>query len=174
MEGHFDPKRFVIRERFKFWSEMKRKPGESIQELVTRIRQDAAKCDFSSIVDPRDEAMRTRFICSVNNEAVLKALFKIPDDELFKQLWEPRTQLKLPKRRRRNHHRRIPFSKFRSQRKNSKTVSRRNHWDHILLEISPKERAHVVERQIIARMSVVLKMSTVTSARSKDTLKRFV
>ena len=82
MEGQFDPKRFVIRERFKFWSEMKRKPGESIQELVTRIRQDAAKCDFSSIVDPQDEAMRTRFICSVNNEAVLKALFKIPDDEL--------------------------------------------------------------------------------------------
>jgi hypothetical protein len=26
--------------------------------------------------------MRTNFICSVNNEAVLKALFKIPDDEL--------------------------------------------------------------------------------------------
>ncbi|XP_014676131.1 PREDICTED: uncharacterized protein LOC106816090 [Priapulus caudatus] len=26
--------------------------------------------------------MRTRFICSVNNEAVLKALFKIKDDEL--------------------------------------------------------------------------------------------
>ena len=29
-----------------------------------------------------DEAMRTRFMCSVDNEAVLKALFKIKDDEL--------------------------------------------------------------------------------------------
>jgi len=29
-----------------------------------------------------DEALRTRFICSVNNEAVLKALFKMKADEL--------------------------------------------------------------------------------------------
>ena len=32
--------------------------------------------------DPLDEALRTRFICSINNEAVLKALFKINTDEL--------------------------------------------------------------------------------------------
>ena len=31
---------------------------------------------------PLDEALRTRFICSINNEAVLKALFKVKDDEL--------------------------------------------------------------------------------------------
>ena len=29
-----------------------------------------------------DEALRTRFICSINNEAVLKALFKVKDDVL--------------------------------------------------------------------------------------------
>ena len=56
------------------WSK-NRKPGETIQELVARIRQDAVTCDFTSIKDPLDEALRTRFICSVNNEAVLKALF---------------------------------------------------------------------------------------------------
>ena len=39
-------------------------------------------CDFPSIRDPLDEAMRTRFMCSVNNEAVLKALFKVKDNEL--------------------------------------------------------------------------------------------
>ena len=82
MKDQFDPKRFVIRERFKFWSDMKRKPGETIQELAARIRQDAATCDFPSIKDPQDEALRTRFICSVNNEAVLKAFFKVKDDEL--------------------------------------------------------------------------------------------
>ena len=82
MKEQFDPKRFVVRERFKFWSDMQRKPGETIQELAARIRQDAATCDFASIKDPQDEALRTRFICSVNNEAVLKALFKIKDDEL--------------------------------------------------------------------------------------------
>ena len=53
-----------------------------LQELVARIRQDAATCDFASIKDPQDEALRSRFICSVNNEAVLKALFKVKDDEL--------------------------------------------------------------------------------------------
>ena len=82
MKEQFDPKRFVVRERFKFWSDMQRKPGETLQELAARIRQDAATCDFSSITDPQDEALRQRFICSVNNEAVLKALFKVKDNEL--------------------------------------------------------------------------------------------
>ena len=82
MAEQFDPKRFVVRERFKFWSDMKRKPGETIPELASRIRQDAATCDFQSIKDPLDEALRTKFICSVDNEAVLKTLFKLKDDEL--------------------------------------------------------------------------------------------
>ena len=42
----------------------------------------AATCDFASIADPLDEALRTRFISSVNNEAVLTALFKMKADEL--------------------------------------------------------------------------------------------
>ena len=82
MAEQFDPKRFVVRERFKFWSDMKRKPGETIPELASRIRQAAATCDFQSIKDPLDEALRTKFICSVDNEAVLKTLFKLKDDEL--------------------------------------------------------------------------------------------
>ena len=82
MDDQFDPKRFIVRESFKFWSQMEHKPGESIQELAAGIRQDAATCSFSSIKNPHDEAMRTRFICSVNNEAVLKAMFKVKDDDL--------------------------------------------------------------------------------------------
>ena len=31
---------------------MKRKPGKTIPELASRIRQDAATCDFQSIKDP--------------------------------------------------------------------------------------------------------------------------
>ena len=61
---------------------MDRKPGKTIQELVARIHQDAVTCDFPSIQDPLDKAFRTRFICSINNKAVLKALFKGKDDEL--------------------------------------------------------------------------------------------
>ena len=82
MVEQFHPKRFIVRERYKFWSHMDRKPGETIQELLAPIRQDAVTCDFPSIQDPLDEALRTRFICSINDEAVLKALFKIKDDEL--------------------------------------------------------------------------------------------
>nr|KAG5689431.1 hypothetical protein BaRGS_012253 [Batillaria attramentaria] len=82
MKEQFDPKLFIVRERFKFWSNMEQKPGETLQELAARIRQDAATCDFPSIQDPQDEALRQRFICSVNNEAVLKALFKVKDTEL--------------------------------------------------------------------------------------------
>ena len=82
MKAQFDPKLFVVRERFKFWSNMERKPGETLQELAARIRQDAATCDFPLIKDPQDEALRQRFICSVNNEAVLKAIFKVKDTDL--------------------------------------------------------------------------------------------
>lgn len=52
MKGQFDPTLFVIRERFKFWSGMQRKPGETIQELAARIRHDAATCNFAAIKDP--------------------------------------------------------------------------------------------------------------------------
>ena len=75
MKVHFDPTRFIIRERFKLRTTMQLCPGESIQELA-RIRQAAATCDFASIADPLDEGLRTRFICSVNNEAVLKAFLR--------------------------------------------------------------------------------------------------
>ena len=82
MKTQFYPTRYVVHERFKFWSETQRKPGETIQELAARIRHDAVRCNFPSIKNPQDEAMRTRFMCSVNNEAVLKALFKVKDDDL--------------------------------------------------------------------------------------------
>ena len=61
---------------------MQRKPGETVLELAARIGQTAATCDFSAIEDPLDKTLRTRFICSINNEAVLKALFKVKDNEL--------------------------------------------------------------------------------------------
>ena len=98
MKTQFDPTRHVVRERYKFWSEMQRKPGETIQELAARIRHDAVRCDFPSIKDPQDEAMRTRFMCSVNNEAVLKALFKVKYDELtFAKALQIAQETRLPR-----------------------------------------------------------------------------
>lgn len=53
-----------------------------VQELEARIHQDAATCGFAYIQDPQDEELHTRFIHSINTEAVIKALFKIKDSEL--------------------------------------------------------------------------------------------
>ena len=69
-------------ERYKFWSTIKRKPGETLQELVARIRQAASTCDFQSVKDPQDEAMRTLFVCSIANESVLSVFFSVKDDDL--------------------------------------------------------------------------------------------
>ena len=82
LKEQYDPAKFIVRERYRYWSDMQRKPGETIPELAARIRQDATTCAFTDIQDPLDEALRTRFICSVKNEAVLKSLFKVKDDEL--------------------------------------------------------------------------------------------
>ena len=82
MDEQHDSRKFIVQERFRFWSQVQRKPGETVPELAARIRQDAAKCDFDAIKDPQDEAMRSRFICSIGNEAVLKAIFKVSDEEL--------------------------------------------------------------------------------------------
>ena len=67
MREQLDPKRFVVRERYKFWEDLKRRPKETIQELASKIQHDAVTCDFQLIMDPLDEALRTRFICSVDN-----------------------------------------------------------------------------------------------------------
>ena len=53
-----DIQTFMARELFKFWSDMKRKPGETIPELASRIRLDATTCDFQFIKDPLDEALQ--------------------------------------------------------------------------------------------------------------------
>ena len=82
MKEQFDPTIYIVCERHKFWSDMTRKPGETIHELAAQIRQDGVTCEFAAIKDPQDKALRTRFLCSVNNEAVLKATFRVKDEEL--------------------------------------------------------------------------------------------
>ena len=81
VNGQFDPTHLVAR---KYWSSISHKPGESIQKLATRIRHDTVHvtCNFPAIRDPLDEAMRTHFMCSISNEAILKALFKYNEEEL--------------------------------------------------------------------------------------------
>ena len=78
----FNTVHFVVRERFKFWTECERAPGETIQELASKMRKATSTCDFTKISNPLDEALRTNFMCKIQNEAVLKALFRVPDNEV--------------------------------------------------------------------------------------------
>ena len=69
-------------ERYKFWSTIKRKLGETPTELAARVRQMATTCDFPAIKNPLDEEMRTCFICAVNNDAILKSVFREKEEKL--------------------------------------------------------------------------------------------
>ena len=71
MSSHYDPTQITVRERYKFWSTIKRKPGETSTELAARIRHMATTCDIPAIKNPLDEAMRTYFICAINSDAIL-------------------------------------------------------------------------------------------------------
>ena len=82
MGEQYHSRKFIVQELFRFWFQMQCKPGETVPELVARTWQDAAKCDFHAIKDPQDEVIRTRFICSIANEAVLKAICKVSGEEL--------------------------------------------------------------------------------------------
>lgn len=82
MEEQYHHTHFVVRERYKFWTALKRQPGETIHDLAARIRQSAVTCDFPSIKNPLDEAMRTKFMCSVENDSIIQALFKSKEEEL--------------------------------------------------------------------------------------------
>ena len=81
MQEHFDPARFVIQERYNYWSSPARRPGESPNELAARLRKAAATCDFCK--EMLDDSLRTDFVCKINNEAVLKACFQRKPDELM-------------------------------------------------------------------------------------------
>ena len=61
---------------------MKRKPGESTLKLFSRIRQTFLRFSFNQSPVGRS-TIRTRFLYSVNNKAVLKTLFKVGANELF-------------------------------------------------------------------------------------------
>ncbi|KII67648.1 hypothetical protein RF11_04521 [Thelohanellus kitauei] len=89
MSTHFGSRKFVVRERHRFYTELSRKSNETVRELAARVREKALTCDFPSISDPLEEALKTGFICAVNSEAVLKAVFhKSSDDLTFAQVVE--------------------------------------------------------------------------------------
>ena len=117
MSSHYDPTQFTVREHYKFLSTIKRKPGETPTELAARVRQMATTCDFPAIKNPLDEAMRTCFICAINNEAILKSVFREKEEKLtFAKAMEIATEVEeaaktvKPQRNNQHHHQKSPPS----------------------------------------------------------------
>ncbi|KII71981.1 hypothetical protein RF11_10238 [Thelohanellus kitauei] len=82
MSKNFDSYKFIARERHRFYTGIRRQPGETPLELAARIREMAKSCNFPAIKDPLEEALKTAFVCSVSNETVLKAIFHKASEEL--------------------------------------------------------------------------------------------
>ena len=66
MSSHYDPTQFTVRERYKFWSTIKRKPGETPTELAARVRQMAttsqqtvSKKISSNFIEKKSTLLRT-------------------------------------------------------------------------------------------------------------------
>ena len=61
---------------------------------ATRVREMATTCDFPTIKNPLDKAMRTCLICAINNEAILKSVLREREEKLtFAKAVEIATEL---------------------------------------------------------------------------------
>ena len=67
---HYEPKQLVIAERFNF-NRRQQGPSESVADYVAELRRLSMKCEFGPFLD---DALRDRFVCGLQNEAVQKKL----------------------------------------------------------------------------------------------------
>ncbi|KII66004.1 hypothetical protein RF11_14101 [Thelohanellus kitauei] len=89
MRTHFRSKKFVVRQRHRFYTELSRKSNETVNEHAVRLREHALTCDFLSSSDGLAKALKTGFICALNSEAFLKLVYhKSFDDLTFGQVVE--------------------------------------------------------------------------------------
>ena len=70
MKNHHQPARNSIMERYKFFSR-NRKPNESINEYIAKLRELAEYCNFGAVLD---DMLRDRVVCGVGNREIQQAL----------------------------------------------------------------------------------------------------
>ena len=70
MEDHFEPVPIIRAECFQFYKR-DQKSGETIADFVVELRRLATNCKFGAHLD---DALRDRFVCGLNNEAIQKRL----------------------------------------------------------------------------------------------------
>lgn len=67
---HFSPKPIIIAERFCF-HKRNQQQGETVSQYVAVLKQLSEHCDFGTQLE---DALRDRFVCGLNNEAIQKRL----------------------------------------------------------------------------------------------------
>ena len=75
LEGHYNPKKVVIAERFRF-HRRSQAAGESVVEYVAELRRVTANCDFG---DYLDQALRDRFVCGLLSDSIQRRLLTESD-----------------------------------------------------------------------------------------------
>ncbi|XP_039629428.1 uncharacterized protein LOC120541637 [Polypterus senegalus] len=70
LQQHFSPKPLVITERFRF-HKRNQAEGESVSQYVAVLKKLSEHCEFGAYLE---EALRDRFVCGLNNEAIQKRL----------------------------------------------------------------------------------------------------
>ena len=70
LKKHFEPKKVVIAERFRF-HRRDQAVGEEISDYVAELRKLTKDCEFEGYLE---EALRDRFVCGLRNEATQKRL----------------------------------------------------------------------------------------------------
>lgn len=70
LDSHFAPKKNIVAESFKF-NKRDQKQSETIAEYIVELKTIAQDCEFGNFLD---RALRDRFICGINNEAIQQKL----------------------------------------------------------------------------------------------------
>ena len=81
-DGHCNPRKNEIVERFKFFARAQ-DPGESQEKFVTDLKLLATTCNFG---DLKDSLVRDRIICGIQDRQLREELLKIPDLDLQRYL----------------------------------------------------------------------------------------
>ena len=75
LDKHLDPKPIVIAERFKV-QRVEQQESESIRDFLARLKKLAETCQFGGY---RDEAIRDRFVCGLQERTIQRKLFAVAD-----------------------------------------------------------------------------------------------
>ena len=82
VQSHYDPKRGVAVQRFKFNSRV-RQSGETVANYIAALKHLAIHCDYG---DALDDMLQNRVTCGINDVAIQQRLLSEPDMDFTKAM----------------------------------------------------------------------------------------